>query len=191
MKTPRKSPQKFHEFGNRALTVVVLRGAMPGRGARPFKFQVGRATTPTQTRARLCVAHARARPSAPLGPTARRSAAGRRASGRGAGGLGAAVGGRPYWPTDWHTNTRRRLQEFAAHSGNVQCVAMGRRSFKVLATGGDDRKVLACVLRACVWPGCVPRAVRVRACASELALPHTSCTALRGTGWPLRQSGVR
>ena len=34
------------------------------------------------------------------------------------------------------------LQEFAAHSGNVQCVAIGRRSFKVLATGGDDRKVL-------------------------------------------------
>ena len=32
-------------------------------------------------------------------------------------------------------------QEFAAHSGNVQCVALGRRSFKVLATGGDDRKV--------------------------------------------------
>ena len=37
---------------------------------------------------------------------------------------------------------KKTCQEFAAHSGNVQCVAIGRRSFKVLATGGDDRKVL-------------------------------------------------
>jgi katanin p80 WD40 repeat-containing subunit B1 len=42
----------------------------------------------------------------------------------------AGRGGRPF-----------KFQEFAAHSGNVQCVSVGRRSFKVLATGGDDRKV--------------------------------------------------
>ena len=40
------------------------------------------------------------------------------------------------------TGSWQTCQEFAAHSGNVQCVAIGRRSFKVLATGGDDRKVL-------------------------------------------------
>lgn len=33
------------------------------------------------------------------------------------------------------------LQEFAAHAGNVNCVAMGHDSGRVLVSGGEDRKV--------------------------------------------------
>ncbi|GLG92368.1 Protein will die slowly [Gryllus bimaculatus] len=34
-----------------------------------------------------------------------------------------------------------RLQDFVAHSSNVNCVALGHKSGRVLVTGGDDKKV--------------------------------------------------
>lgn len=34
-----------------------------------------------------------------------------------------------------------KLQEFVAHSSNVNCLKIGRRSSGVLVTGGDDKKV--------------------------------------------------
>ncbi|KAJ3593239.1 hypothetical protein NHX12_005574 [Muraenolepis orangiensis] len=37
--------------------------------------------------------------------------------------------------------TSWRLQEFVAHSGNVSCLALGKSSGRLLATGGEDCKV--------------------------------------------------
>lgn len=34
-----------------------------------------------------------------------------------------------------------RTVEFAAHAGNVNCVRVGRKSWGVLVTGGEDKKV--------------------------------------------------
>lgn len=34
-----------------------------------------------------------------------------------------------------------KLQEFVAHTSNVNCLKIGRRSSGVLVTGGDDKKV--------------------------------------------------
>uniref|UniRef100_A0A061R040 Katanin p80 wd40 repeat-containing subunit b1 protein n=1 Tax=Tetraselmis sp. GSL018 TaxID=582737 RepID=A0A061R040_9CHLO len=34
-----------------------------------------------------------------------------------------------------------KLQEFVAHSSNVNCLRIGRKSSGVLVTGGDDKKV--------------------------------------------------
>ena len=34
-----------------------------------------------------------------------------------------------------------RLQEFTAHGGNVNCLALGPKSARVMVTGGEDRKV--------------------------------------------------
>ncbi|XP_029932877.1 katanin p80 WD40 repeat-containing subunit B1 [Myripristis murdjan] len=39
------------------------------------------------------------------------------------------------------TKTSWRLQEFVAHSSNVSCVALGKTSGRLLATGGEDCKV--------------------------------------------------
>ncbi|CAL8364574.1 unnamed protein product [Gadus morhua 'NCC'] len=39
------------------------------------------------------------------------------------------------------TKTSWRLQEFVAHSSNVSCLALGRSSGRLLATGGEDCKV--------------------------------------------------
>lgn len=41
------------------------------------------------------------------------------------------------------TNTKRswKLQEFTAHHANVNCLALGHKSGRVLVTGGDDKKV--------------------------------------------------
>lgn len=41
------------------------------------------------------------------------------------------------------TNTKRswKLQEFTAHKANVNCLALGHKSGRVLVTGGDDKKV--------------------------------------------------
>jgi len=33
------------------------------------------------------------------------------------------------------------LEEFVAHGSNVNCVAMGRKTGRVMVTGGEDRKV--------------------------------------------------
>jgi len=40
-------------------------------------------------------------------------------------------------------NTKRawKLQEFVAHGANVNCLALGHKSGRVLVTGGDDKKV--------------------------------------------------
>ncbi|XP_046677331.1 katanin p80 WD40 repeat-containing subunit B1-like [Homalodisca vitripennis] len=40
-------------------------------------------------------------------------------------------------------NTKRlwKVQEFKAHSANVNCLALGQKSGRVLVTGGDDKKV--------------------------------------------------
>ncbi|XP_019756427.1 katanin p80 WD40 repeat-containing subunit B1 isoform X4 [Dendroctonus ponderosae] len=39
-------------------------------------------------------------------------------------------------------NTRSwRLQDFAAHNANVNCLALGHKSGRVMVTGGDDKKV--------------------------------------------------
>ena len=34
-----------------------------------------------------------------------------------------------------------KLQEFVAHGGNVNCLALGHKSGRVMVTGGDDKKV--------------------------------------------------
>ncbi|GFQ91076.1 katanin p80 WD40 repeat-containing subunit B1 [Trichonephila clavata] len=34
-----------------------------------------------------------------------------------------------------------KLQEFVAHSANVNCLAFGHKSGRVLVTGGDDKNV--------------------------------------------------
>ncbi|GAA0160916.1 hypothetical protein LIER_17357 [Lithospermum erythrorhizon] len=34
-----------------------------------------------------------------------------------------------------------KLQEFMAHSGNVNCLRIGRKHFRHFLTGGDDNKV--------------------------------------------------
>lgn len=41
------------------------------------------------------------------------------------------------------TNSKRswKLQEFMAHGANVNCLALGHKSGRVLVTGGDDKKV--------------------------------------------------
>ncbi|OEL15343.1 Katanin p80 WD40 repeat-containing subunit B1-like protein [Dichanthelium oligosanthes] len=41
------------------------------------------------------------------------------------------------------TNTKRayKLQEFVAHSSNVNCLKIGRKTSRVLVTGGEDHKV--------------------------------------------------
>nr|CAD7446953.1 unnamed protein product [Timema bartmani] len=41
------------------------------------------------------------------------------------------------------TSTKRswRLQDFVAHGSNVNCLALGHKSGRVLVTGGDDKKV--------------------------------------------------
>ena len=36
-----------------------------------------------------------------------------------------------------------RLQEFAAHGGNVNCLTLGLKNTRLMATGGEDRKVIA------------------------------------------------
>lgn len=33
------------------------------------------------------------------------------------------------------------VEEFVAHSANVNCLALGQKSGRVLVTGGEDRKV--------------------------------------------------
>ena len=38
-----------------------------------------------------------------------------------------------------------RLQEFAAHGGNVNCLALGPKKARLMATGGEDRKVSYCL----------------------------------------------
>ena len=40
-----------------------------------------------------------------------------------------------------HTKRAWKLQEFVAHSANVNCLALGEKSGRVLVTGGEDRKV--------------------------------------------------
>ncbi|VDH91631.1 katanin p80 WD40 repeat-containing subunit B1 [Mytilus galloprovincialis] len=40
-----------------------------------------------------------------------------------------------------HTKRAWKLQEFVAHSANVNCLALGQKSGRVLVTGGEDRKV--------------------------------------------------
>lgn len=34
-----------------------------------------------------------------------------------------------------------KLEEFVAHGENVTCLALGRKSGRVMVTGGDDKKV--------------------------------------------------
>ena len=34
-----------------------------------------------------------------------------------------------------------KLQEFVAHTSNVKCLQVGRKSAGVLVTGGEDKKV--------------------------------------------------
>jgi hypothetical protein len=34
-----------------------------------------------------------------------------------------------------------KLQEFVAHSGNVNCLSIGKKTSRLLLTGGDDYKV--------------------------------------------------
>lgn len=48
-----------------------------------------------------------------------------------------------------------KLQEFAAHTSNVNCLKIGRKSAGVLVTGGEDKKVN-------VWAIGKPTAVLVR-----------------------------
>lgn len=47
----------------------------------------------------------------------------------------------------------RKVSEFVAHAGNVNCASFGLRSGQVLATGGDDKKVNVWRVGspACVW----------------------------------------
>ncbi|XP_064598866.1 LOW QUALITY PROTEIN: katanin p80 WD40 repeat-containing subunit B1-like [Liolophura sinensis] len=40
-----------------------------------------------------------------------------------------------------HTKRAWKLQEFVAHGSNVNCLALGHKSGRVLASGGEDRKV--------------------------------------------------
>lgn len=49
------------------------------------------------------------------------------------------------------------LQEFVAHAGPVNCLAIGSKTGSVLATGGDDRKVA-------IWAIGQPNALWVRLC---------------------------
>jgi WD40 repeat protein len=48
-----------------------------------------------------------------------------------------------------------QVQEYVAHSSSADCVAFGRKSGRLLATGGDDRKV-------CVWTIGSPTPICVR-----------------------------
>ncbi|XP_021342965.1 katanin p80 WD40 repeat-containing subunit B1-like isoform X2 [Mizuhopecten yessoensis] len=40
-----------------------------------------------------------------------------------------------------HTKRAWKLQEFVAHAANVNCLAIGHKSGRVMVTGGEDRKV--------------------------------------------------
>ena len=50
-------------------------------------------------------------------------------------------------------------EEFVAHAANVNCLALGHKSGRVLVTGGDDKKVN---LWAVGKPNCIMVRKRVR-----------------------------
>ena len=50
------------------------------------------------------------------------------------------------------------LEELAAHSSNVNCLAFGRKSGRVMVTGGDDKKVN---LWAVGKPNCIMVSVQI------------------------------
>ena len=51
-------------------------------------------------------------------------------------------------------------EEFVAHSANVNCLALGHKSGRVLVTGGDDKKVN-------LWAVGKPNCIMVRKSASS------------------------
>lgn len=55
----------------------------------------------------------------------------------------SAFHARPPFLPRMASSTRRswKLQDFAAHSSNVNCLSLGHKSGRVLVTGGDDKKV--------------------------------------------------
>ena len=98
----------------------------------------------------------------------------------------------------WAGNRRRQLgcalarrtharaaDEFAAHSGAVNCLKIGRKSSGVLVTGGDDRKVN-------VWAIGKPNAILVGASCEaiqRLLLKRcASCTRACGVGIGMAQA---
>ena len=60
------------------------------------------------------------------------------------------------------------IESFVAHSAKVNCVSIGRRSGRWLATGGDDRKVN-------IWQVGKPNAIAVSK-ISPPSLPLTQLT---------------
>ena len=51
-------------------------------------------------------------------------------------------------------------EEFVAHSANVNCLALGHKSGRVLVTGGDDKKVN-------LWAVGKPNCIMVRMAQSQ------------------------
>ena len=44
-------------------------------------------------------------------------------------------------PPTLHHHTLLCADDFVAHAGNVNCISIGRRTGKIIATGGDDQSV--------------------------------------------------
>lgn len=61
----------------------------------------------------------------------------------------------------------RYAEDFVAHAGNVNCIAIGRRTAKIVATGGDD-----CAVN--IWGTGKPNCLHVRSCPTDCCLsrPH-------------------
>ena len=60
----------------------------------------------------------------------------------------------------------RYAEDFVAHAGNVNCIAIGRRTAKIVATGGDD-----CVVN--IWGTGKPNCLHVRSCPTDCCLSRT------------------
>ncbi len=56
-------------------------------------------------------------------------------------------------------------EEFVAHAANVNCLALGHKSGRVLVTGGDDKKVN---LWAVGKPNCIMVSNSPASCENEL-----------------------
>lgn len=76
-------------------------------------------------------------------------------------------------------NTKRawKLQEFVAHGANVNCLALGHKSGRVLVTGGDDKKVN-------LWAVGKPNCIMVRTFGNKKKclisdIPHTTTNSFK------------
>ena len=186
MKTPRKSPQKFHEFGNlRSLSLCcrALRWQCQGAGRGPLSSRLG-VPQPPHRRERACAWHTRA-PVRPRLWDPQRGAVLRGAGRRGAGRAG--------WVRRWAAGRTGRLTGTRTRADDCRSLLRTRAMCSAWPWGGARSRCLrraattarswpASCVRVCGLAACRAPCVCVRARASSpsrtRAAPH--CVARAG-----------